>query len=79
MQARKQITGRIIAVQEQRFRLITDDGRGFLFTVAGHGDIDLTELQYLQNSATRVRVDYVGEPNVISGVAHSIRSLSDHP
>ncbi len=74
---RKQITGRIIAVQEQRFRLMVDDGRGFLLTAAKRS-VDLIELARLQNSGEPVRVAYTGEPNLASGVAYSVRPVSHH-
>jgi hypothetical protein len=65
--------GYITVVQEQRFRLVTDDGRGLLLTLAENARVDGHTLQGLHNNRTHVRVEYEGEPNMASGVAHAIK------
>ncbi len=69
----KTITGHVTVVQEQRFRLETDDGRNFLLN-GGKGDTDL--LCDLMRRRARVVVEYDGEPNLTSGVVRRIEILS---
>lgn len=71
-----QATGRITIIQEQRFRLVTDDGRGFLLTLSYKAPLELNDLTRLQRTHTRVLVEYTGEPNLTSGIAHRISLLS---
>jgi hypothetical protein len=66
------IAGRIVVVQESRFRLVTDDGRGYLFTLAKNANIDATELRRLRARDTPVRVSYVGRPGLDSCVARRV-------
>lgn len=69
------LSGYISVVQEQRFRLVTDDGRGFLFTLAHDAPLQLSDLSRLQMTHAHVEIEYTGEPNLTSGVAHAIRLL----
>jgi hypothetical protein len=64
------VRGRLIQVQEQRFRLALDDGPAYLLTLAHDARADL---QALLRSGTRVVVEYEGEPGLSSGVAHRVR------
>ncbi len=66
------VAGRIIVVQEMRFRLVTDDGRGYLFTLAKNANVDTTELRRLHARDTPVRVSYVGQPGLDSCVAKRV-------
>jgi hypothetical protein len=67
--------GHISLVQEERFRLITDDGRGFLFTLGRKADVQVADLQKLRESHAPVRVEYRGEPNTTSGVAEVVETV----
>ncbi len=67
-----QIEGHISIVQEERFCLIADDGRGLLFTLDRHANVDGPRLQRLRAAHVPVRVGYSGEPTLASGVAHSV-------
>jgi hypothetical protein len=69
------VQGRISIVQEQRFRLVTDDGRGLLLTLAESAPLEDSDLRRFHREGARVRVEYAGEPNVNSGVAYSIQLL----
>ncbi|MFZ0614458.1 MAG: hypothetical protein WAM73_19595 [Desulfobacterales bacterium] len=75
MREPKRATGRIISVQETRFRLVAEDGRSFLFTL-GHGafaaEAGLIDLHKARASVT---IEYEGEPQLESGVARSIRVI----
>lgn len=66
------VAGRIIVVQEMRFRIVTDDGRGYLFTLAKNANVDTTELRRLHRRDTQVRVSYIGQPGLDSGVARRV-------
>lgn len=68
------IAGRIIVVQEMRFRIVTDDGRGYLFTLARNANADTTELRRLHTRDTAVRVTYVGQPGLDTCVARRVVS-----
>ncbi len=65
--------GIIAVVQEERFRLITDTGQGLLLTLAYDAPLDGADLRRLHQANRHVIVEYEGEPNLDSGVAHSIK------
>lgn len=65
-------TGHINLIQEQRFRIILDDGRSFLLTL---GQTDVRDLVRLKQKHTRVEVAFSGEPNLASCIAHAVRPL----
>jgi hypothetical protein len=69
-------TGYIILVQEQRFRLVTDAGRGLLLTLARDAGSSAGDLRRWHQTNTRVRVSYEGEPNLESGVTRLVRPVS---
>jgi hypothetical protein len=65
-----QVRGRLIQVQEQRFRLALDDGPAYLLTLAHTATADL---EALLRAGREVVVEYEGEPGLSSGVAHAVR------
>ena len=67
------VTGLLLAIQEERFTLVADDGRVLLLTLSNRAPIRLSTLKRFHDANTRVRVFYSGEPNLVSGVAHSIQ------
>ena len=68
-----QTVGHIIAVQELRFRLLTEQGQVYLLTLAPNAPLDGAALRRLQRQAARVTVDFQGEPNMRGGVARDVR------
>ena len=68
-----QVRGRLIQVQEQRFRLALDDGLTYLLTLAHNAPIEAADLQVLMRSGQHVMVEYEGQPGLTSGVAHGVR------
>jgi len=68
------VAGRIIVVQEMRFRIVTADGRGYLFTLARNANVDTTELRRLHERDTPVRISYVGQPGLDTCVARRVVS-----
>ncbi len=67
-----QAVGRIIAVQEQRFRLRTDTGQVYLLTLANAARVDSAALDVLRARQTQVSIDFDGQPNVVGGVARNV-------
>jgi len=71
------VAGRIIVVQEMRFRIVTADGRGYLFTLAKNANVDTTELRRLHARDTPVRITYVGVPGLDSCVAKRVGAVGE--
>jgi hypothetical protein len=69
------IKGTIIAIQEERFRLVSRDGQGYLLTLANHAAAGLRELDGWRRNETLVEVAYTGEPNLDTGVAWEVRPV----
>jgi hypothetical protein len=73
------VTGHITILQEERFRLVTDDGRVLLLTLAHNAGVGAEELHHFRQSGTRLCVEYEGEPDLASGVARSVKlTLRQH-
>ncbi len=66
-------TGRVVVVQEERFRLKTDDGAVLLLTLKHDAAGDAVDFEHDVETAAHVAVGYEGEPNLESGVAHWVR------
>lgn len=64
--------GRIIAVQEQRFKLLTDTGQVLLLTLDRRAPLEARDLCRMRDQRTPVQVDVRGEPNETGGVAHNV-------
>jgi hypothetical protein len=71
--------GYITVVQEQRFRLVTDTGQGLLLTLAHDAPLDGNDLQNIHDANLHVVVEYEGEPNRETGVAHSLKPNHRRP
>jgi hypothetical protein len=67
------ITGRVLAVQERRFRVKTDNGQVYLLTLAHDAPLESVDLRDLQRRQVEVTVDFEGEPNFTGGVARNVR------
>ncbi len=74
MAKREVVTGRIIAVQEERLRINTDSGESLLLTLGAFTRLPAS-LGELQQSQAPVRVVYEGEPNLASGVVRKIERI----
>lgn len=66
----RQATGTVLLIQEGRFRLLTDDGRGLAFTLSPAAPIEPQDLPPLLHR--RVRVDYEDAPGLLAGAAHRV-------
>jgi hypothetical protein len=71
-----QVVGRIIALQEQRFRLLTDAGQVYVLTLARGARLDAAALSALHAKHARVTVDFSGQPNLTGGVARKVLEAS---
>jgi hypothetical protein len=71
------LIGHITLIQEQRFRLVSENGRGFIFTISRKSAVRLSDLQQVLKSHATIRVEYSGAPNTRSGVADVVRLLAD--
>ncbi len=71
----RHITGYIVACQEERFRVMSDSGQTLLLTLAKNAPVGLDDLDQWQAAHTRVRVEYTGEPNLVSGIARTVQAL----
>ena len=66
------VRGRVIAVQEGWFRLVTDSGRVLPFVLSHRAAAEPQDLPPLATRATRVRVSYRESPHLIASVAHRV-------
>jgi hypothetical protein len=64
--------GYILAIQEQRFRLKTDSGQVYLFTLDRRAPLDAADLHAWMDQRAPVAVDYSGEPNLAHATVHTI-------
>ncbi len=72
------VSGVITAVQEERFRLLTDAGNTFLFTLSRHAPLSGQDLCRLHAANSRVAVRYAGIPDLASGQADDVTVLDAH-
>ncbi len=70
---RKTVQGRIIVVQEGRFRLMTPTGQGLLLTLSPFAPVSIADLRRWREAATLLTVTYTGEPGLASAVAKRLR------
>jgi hypothetical protein len=68
-----EVSGRIVAVQEQRFRLLTDSGQVYLLTLAANGQLDAPMLADFRKRQTHLVVHFTGEPNLTGAIVRDIR------
>ncbi len=69
---KRKLRGRIIVVQEDRFRIAGDSGTGCLLTLSHKAGTNQEDLKRFRDAGTEVDVEYEGEPNLASGVALSV-------
>ena len=66
------VRGRVISVQEGRFRLVTDEGRVMPFVLSHKASAEPQDLPPLAATPVRVRVSYSDSPHLIADVAHRV-------
>jgi hypothetical protein len=67
------VSGHITIVQEDRFRLVTDDGQGFLFTLSAHGSTTPADLLRFLHAGTHLEIEYSGIPGLENCVVRKVR------
>ena len=77
MEKKHTARGRIVSVEEDRFRLMTDSGDALLLTLAKFARVSPDDLKDWHRSNAHVTVTYEGSPNLASGVAHSAGPVPD--
>ena len=70
--AKRAVKGRILLIQEDRFRIVDDTGRGYLFALSHDALISERVLRLMHEAQVPVCVRYEGEPNVDSGIAYEV-------
>ena len=70
---RKKMIGRILLVQEERFRILSESGRSYLFGLAHNASVASEDIVHWHNINAHVIVEYEGEPNLEDGIAHSVK------
>jgi hypothetical protein len=75
MARKKVVKGRILMVQEDRFRLVGETGKGYLLSLAHDAPVSGSDLSRMQDADITVLVHYEGEPNLDSGIAHVVEPL----
>jgi hypothetical protein len=58
------LQGIVTLVQEDRFRLVDDQGRGYLFTLGRGNGVGLRELHLWCAERTPLEVEYRGAPDL---------------
>jgi hypothetical protein len=74
MDKKKKLTGRVVLVQEERFRVVDDRGRSYLFDLSHDAPATNRDLLEWSRAKTWLVVEYEGEPDIDSGIAHSVRA-----
>jgi hypothetical protein len=70
------VRGRITVVQEDRFHLVTPDGRTFLFTLAEDARLRSGDAEELHAAGATVEVAFDGRPGLSSCRAREVRALT---
>jgi hypothetical protein len=71
----KILRGTIVAVQEERFRLVSPEGQGYLLTLAKQAPTGAKALEEWRRTRALVEVRYEGQPNLETGLARQIRPV----
>lgn len=72
MTTKKQAHGHITIIQEERFRLATDAGQVYLFTLAHRASQKAADLQRFRDDNAPVTVEYTGDPGFDSCTALAV-------
>lgn len=76
MNKQKKIKGRIILFQEERFRIVDDQEKSFLFDLSHKVPVTSEDLSNWIKAKTPITVSFEGEAETGSGVAHSIKEAA---
>ncbi len=70
------LRGRVILVQEDRFRVVGNAGKGYLFTLSNKAGINQEDLERFRDANVEVVIEYEGEPNLVNGIARLVEPVS---
>ncbi|MBV9597416.1 MAG: hypothetical protein JOZ87_11160 [Chloroflexi bacterium] len=70
-----EVSGRVIAHQEQRLRLLTDSGQVYLLTLTNRTRLGTDQLSDYQTRGARLAVRFDGQPNLTGGVVVDVREV----
>lgn len=73
----ERVTGRVIFVQEGRFRLMSDGGQAQLFLLSPQASLEPQDLPALMQKEGRCTVRFTRRKGLIAGIAHDIRAVPD--
>lgn len=73
--AKKSVRGRIITVQEDRFRIKDTAGRSYVLTLSHDSSAGIEDLEAWRLQDTEVQVWFEGLPNVDSGTASRVNAV----
>lgn len=59
-----EVRGAVVIVQEDRFRLVDERGRGYLFTLGRRAGISIGKLRQAASRGMPVRVRFTGAPDL---------------
>lgn len=76
---KKSVTGRILLVHEDKFRIVDDTGRGYLFALSHDAPVSGRDLRLMHEAQVPVCVRYEGEPSLDSGIAYEVKIGEDCP
>ncbi len=68
------LSGVITLIQESRFRLVDEQGRGYLFTLGWDSGTSINDLSDWSRQAIRVTVEFEGAPD-LGAVATGIQAV----
>jgi hypothetical protein len=74
---KKKLIGRIILVQENRFRLVGDSGKGYLLMLSHKTTAAQKDLERWRDAGIQVVAEYEGDPSLASGIAHRVEPLPE--
>lgn len=76
---KKEVVGRVILVQEERFRMVDEKGKSYLFDLSHNSSIRDKDLTDWSRTKTWLVVEYEGEPELESGIAVSVKVPENAP
>ncbi len=74
--SKRTLRGRVILVQEDRFRVVGNSGEGYLFTLSYKAGINQEDLERFRDANIEVVIEYEGEPNLVSGIACRVEPVT---
>lgn len=71
--SKQKASGRVIVIQEERFKLKTDAGAVLLLRLSHGANVNSLDLCRFHETNAYVHVEYVGNSNLTNAVAQTVR------